>query len=88
MPSEKLYIAFREQNTDKIRALKVKRNYQIFQEACQQIERILLRVVDAPAVTLEILSSLKRTQIVLLSYASIVAGQCFLDLASGVYSRE
>jgi hypothetical protein len=49
---------------------------------------MLLRVADAPAVALEIISGLKRTQIVLLSCASKVAGQCFLDVASGVYSRE
>jgi hypothetical protein len=82
------YIAFREENADEIRALCIKKNCQIFKEACQQMERILVEVADAPAVALEILSGLTRTQMALLSCATIVAGQCFHDVANGVDSRE
>jgi hypothetical protein len=82
------YIAFREENSDEIRALYIKKNCQIFKEACQQIERMLLWVADAPVVALEILSGLTRTQIVLLSCATIVAGQCFLNMNSSVNSRD
>jgi hypothetical protein len=82
------YNAFREENADEIRALCIKKNCQIFKEACQQMERMLLGVADAPAVALEILSGLTRTQIVLLSCATIVAGQCFLGVANGVESRS
>lgn len=65
-----------------------KKNCQIFKEACQQIKRMLVEVVDALAVALEILSGLTRTQMALLSCATIVAGQCFHDVISGVDSRE
>jgi hypothetical protein len=81
------YIAFREENADEIRALYIKQNCQIFREACQQMESMLLWVADAPAVALEILSGLTRTQIVLLSCATIVERQCFLSL-SRVDSRD
>ena len=82
------YVAFREENADKIRALPIKKNCQIFKEACQHMEKMLLWVADAPAVALEILSGLTRTQIVLLSCATIVAGQCFLNVTSRVDSRD
>jgi hypothetical protein len=82
------YIAFREENADEIRALHIKRNCQIVREACQQMESMLLWVADAPAVALEILSGLTRTQIVLLSCATIVEGQCFLSLTRTVDSRD
>ena len=82
------YIAFREENADEIRVLCIKRICQIFKEACQQMERMLLGVADAPAVALEILSGLTRTQIVLLSCATIVEGQCFLNVTSSVDSRD
>ena len=82
------YVAFREENADEIRALSIKKNCQIFKEACQQMERMLLQVVNAPAVALEILSGLTRTQIVLLSCATIVAGQCFLNVTGRVDSRD
>jgi hypothetical protein len=82
------YIAFREENADEIRALCIKKNCQIFKEACQQMERILVEVADAPAVALEILSGLTRTQMALLSCATIAAGQCFHDVVNGVDSRE
>jgi hypothetical protein len=52
------------------------------------MERILLGVADAPAVALEILSGLTRTQIVLFSCATIVTGQCFLTMTSGVDSKD
>jgi hypothetical protein len=82
------YIAFREENADDIRALCVKRHCQIFKDACQQMERMLLQVADAPTVALEILSGLTRTQIVLLSCATIVAGQCFIGVNSRDWTKE
>jgi hypothetical protein len=82
------YTAFREENADEIRALCIKKNCQIFKEACQQMERMLIRVADAQAVALEIISGLTRTQMALLSCATIVAGQCFHDVVNGVDSRE
>ena len=82
------YTAFREENADEIRALCIKKNCQIFKEACQQMERMLIMVADAPAVALEILSGLTRTQMALLSCATLVTGQCFHDVVSGVDSRE
>ena len=82
------YVAFREENADEIRALPIKKNCQIFKEACQQMEKMLLWAADAPAVALEILSGLTRTQIVLLSCATIVAGQCFLNVTGPVDSRD
>ena len=82
------YIAFREENADEIRALTIKRNCQIFKEACQQMEKMLLGVEDAPAVALEMMSGLTRTQMTLLSCATLVARQCLHDVVSGVDSRE
>ena len=61
------YIAFQEENADKIRALCIKENCQIFRDACRQMERMLLGAADTSAVALEILCGLTRTQIVLLS---------------------
>jgi hypothetical protein len=81
------YIAFREEKADEIRALYIKKHCQIFKEACQQVERMLLLVADAPAIALEILSGLTRTQIVLLSCATVVAGQCFLNVI-GMDSKD
>ncbi len=46
------------------------------------MERMLLWVVDALAVALEILSGLTRTQIVLLSCATVVE-HCFLNVIAG-----
>jgi hypothetical protein len=82
--SEQITINFRKEKANEIRAQWVKKNYQIFEGACQQMKRMLLQVPDAPAVAVEILSGLKRTEIVLISCATVVAGQCFLDMVSGV----
>ncbi len=82
------YIAFREENADEIRALCIKKNCQIFKEACQQMERMLLSGEDTPAVALEILSCLTREQIVLLSCATIVARQCFVGANSIDWTEE
>jgi hypothetical protein len=38
-----------------------KKNCQIFKDACQQMERMLVTVADAPAVALEIISGLTNT---------------------------
>jgi hypothetical protein len=71
------YIAFREEKADELRALCIQKNCQIFKDACQQMERMLLPVADTPTIALDILSGLTRTQIVLLSCTTVVAGQCF-----------
>jgi hypothetical protein len=82
------YIAFREENADEIRATCIKKNCQIFKEACQQMESMLLSGADAPAVALEILSGLTRDQIVLLSCSTIVARQCFVGVNSRDWTKE
>ncbi|KUJ09873.1 uncharacterized protein LY89DRAFT_787587 [Mollisia scopiformis] len=82
------YIAFREENADEIRALCIKKNCQIFKDACQQIERMLLGAADTSAVALEILSGLTRTQIVLVSCATVVEVQCFHSVTRSADLRD
>lgn len=82
------YITFRKENADEIRALYIKKNCQIFKEACQQMERILVKVADTPAIALEILSSLTYTQMALLLCTTIIAGQYFHNIVNSVDSRE
>ena len=77
---------FRESYWDKIRTLNVQRNHQIIHEARQQLEK-MLGESDARFIALGILSSLNRTQMVLLSCATVTGGQDFFALANCRKSR-
>jgi hypothetical protein len=88
LSADEFLIAFREQYADKIEALTVQRFCQIFKEARQQIEMMLLGMADAPVIALEILSGLERTQMVLLSCATIITGQDSYALANSLKSRD
>jgi hypothetical protein len=79
-------VAFREQYAIEIWALKVQRNYQLFRQAHQQMEMMLLGIPYAPVN--EILSNLEYTQIVLLSSATTVTGQDFSTLANCLKTRD
>lgn len=88
LPADEVLIAFREKYADEIRALKFQRNYQIFKEAHQQIEMMLLGMAEARIIALEILSRLERTEMVLLSCATTLIGQDFSALADRLKSRD
>jgi hypothetical protein len=68
--------------------LRSKKNYQIFKEARQQMETILQGTANAPVIALEILSSLGRTQMVLLSCTTVLTGQDLCARANYLKSRE
>jgi hypothetical protein len=79
---------FRQVQCTNARALKALRNYEVFKEARQQMEMMLLGIVDAPVTALEILSSLEYTQTFLLSCATTVPGRDFFALANRLKSRD
>ncbi len=70
LSADEYLVASREQYKIEIWALKFQRNYQVFRQARQQMERILLGI--PPVNALEILSDLEYTQMVLLSSATTV----------------
>jgi hypothetical protein len=75
-PADEFIVAFREEHAIRIWALKVKREYRIFEGALQFIE-MLLELADAPVIAPEILSGLEETQMVLLLSATTVTRQDF-----------
>ncbi len=81
-------VAFREQYADEIRGLIIQENYLIFSEAQQQIEKMLQRIADAPAIALKILSGLERIQVVLLSCTTVLTGQDLSAKANWWESRK
>jgi hypothetical protein len=86
--ADEYLVAFREQYAIEIWAIKVQRNYQVFRQARQQMEMMLLGIPRIPVNTLEILSNLEHTQMVLLSSATTVTGQDFSTLANCLKTRD
>jgi hypothetical protein len=73
LSADEILAAFNKE-TDEIRALRVQEISQLLREAYQQLEKMLTGVADAPIITLEILSTLNRTQIALLSSTIVLTG--------------
>ena len=79
--ADQFLIDFREQYATEIWSLKAQESYQVFEEALQLMENMLLGKADALIIALEILSGLERTQIVLLSCAANLSSDDFCALA-------